>query len=186
MKIHISHDQKEVLKTILLTGGVIALAVAAPNAARLIEPLLKPKRDDAKQINYRRLLASLARQGFVQIEADTVTLTRDGLGYTQILVSVEEYRVPSKWDGKWRMVCFDIPESHKSARRFLRDNLKQLGFWHLQKSVYFFPYDSLSVIQQIVDHFAIARFVTFGVVESLENSSNLERHFSLRSPHPKP
>ena len=46
-----------------------------------------------------------------------------------------------KWDGKWRMVIFDIKEKFKLVRKALRDKLKQLGFGMLQKSVYISPYD---------------------------------------------
>lgn len=41
-----------------------------------------------------------------------------------------------KWDGKWRLVFWDIPEKRKSARDLLRFKLKQLGFAKWQKSVW--------------------------------------------------
>lgn len=41
-----------------------------------------------------------------------------------------------KWDGKWRIVIFDIPETNKRIRQALRETLKVLEFWPLQKSVW--------------------------------------------------
>lgn len=41
-----------------------------------------------------------------------------------------------KWDGKWRLVIFDIPEKRKQARNLLRSSLKEWGFVHWQKSVW--------------------------------------------------
>ncbi|MBI2597167.1 hypothetical protein HYW41_03360 [Candidatus Daviesbacteria bacterium] len=41
-----------------------------------------------------------------------------------------------KWDGKWRIVIFDIPEVNKRIRQALRETLKVLEFWPLQKSVW--------------------------------------------------
>lgn len=43
---------------------------------------------------------------------------------------------PEKWDGKWRIVVFDIPESKRLIRNLFRRNLKKWGFKHLQKSVW--------------------------------------------------
>lgn len=42
----------------------------------------------------------------------------------------------SKWDGIWRIVIFDIPESHKRARQALRNKLKEWGFVIWQRSVW--------------------------------------------------
>lgn len=41
-----------------------------------------------------------------------------------------------KWDGRWRLVIFDIPEKRRQARDLLRSKLKQWGFVHWQKSVW--------------------------------------------------
>src|SRR3989344_2261550 len=40
------------------------------------------------------------------------------------------------WDGKWRIVLFDIPEKYKKVRDALRYHIKKLGFHELQKSVF--------------------------------------------------
>src|SRR3990167_2124094 len=40
------------------------------------------------------------------------------------------------WDGKWRVVIFDIPEEKRIIRNLFRRNLKKWGFKHLQKSVW--------------------------------------------------
>ena len=36
-----------------------------------------------------------------------------------------------KWDRKWRMVAFDIPDSHRKGRNALRYRLKMGGFYEL-------------------------------------------------------
>lgn len=41
-----------------------------------------------------------------------------------------------KWDGKWRLVIFDIPEKRRQARDLLRSKLKQWEFKHFQQSVW--------------------------------------------------
>ena len=43
---------------------------------------------------------------------------------------------PKAWDGKWRIVIFDIPDQKRIIRNLFRRNLKKWGFKHLQKSVW--------------------------------------------------
>lgn len=45
------------------------------------------------------------------------------------------------WDGKWRLVFFDIEEVSRGVRHRLRTKLKELGFAMLQKSVWITPHD---------------------------------------------
>lgn len=40
------------------------------------------------------------------------------------------------WDGRWRLVVFDIPERQRFLRRALRTQLKEWQFTPLQKSVW--------------------------------------------------
>lgn len=40
------------------------------------------------------------------------------------------------WDGRWRLVIWDIPEKRRIVRDLLRYKLKQLGFQRFQKSVW--------------------------------------------------
>ncbi|MDD5147468.1 MAG: hypothetical protein PHV63_02925 [Candidatus Daviesbacteria bacterium] len=42
----------------------------------------------------------------------------------------------NKWDGKWRLVIFDVPEKRRRARDLLRSKLKQWGFVYFQQSVW--------------------------------------------------
>lgn len=44
-----------------------------------------------------------------------------------------------EWDGKWRMVIFDVPESDRSLRAKMRRRLTIEGFGCLQKSVWISP-----------------------------------------------
>lgn len=41
-----------------------------------------------------------------------------------------------KWDGKWRILIFDIPEKRRVARDVLRSKLKAWGFIRWQQSVW--------------------------------------------------
>jgi DNA-binding transcriptional regulator PaaX len=45
------------------------------------------------------------------------------------------------WQGLWLVVAFDIPESDKKTRNFIRRQLTGVGFAQWQKSVYVCPHD---------------------------------------------
>jgi phenylacetic acid degradation operon negative regulatory protein len=44
-----------------------------------------------------------------------------------------------RWDGRWRLVLFDVPESRSVARNKLRHFLQSRGFGYLQNSVWITP-----------------------------------------------
>jgi len=54
------------------------------------------------------------------------------------------------WDGKWRIVGFDIKESERSLRNVLRQYLKLSGFGMLQKSVYISPLPVESLVEELL------------------------------------
>lgn len=84
-----------------------------------------------------------------------------------------------RWDGKWRMVAFDIPEKFKISRDILCRRLKEFGFCELQKSVLITPYNCEKEIVELVDFFKLKKYVRFGVLESLDNSQYFEKIFKL-------
>jgi len=50
-----------------------------------------------------------------------------------------ETRWRRPWDGRWRLVLFDLPNSKSSLRNRLRSHLRQRGFGWLQNSVWISP-----------------------------------------------
>ncbi len=51
------------------------------------------------------------------------------------------------WDGKWRFILFDLPESQRSLRSHLRHTLRKAHFGCLQKSVWLSP-DPIDSLRQ--------------------------------------
>jgi DNA-binding transcriptional regulator PaaX len=54
-----------------------------------------------------------------------------------------------EWDGRWRLVLFDVPTAQNTHRARLRRYLRDKGFGHLQNSVWITP-DSLAEERQIL------------------------------------
>ena len=69
-----------------------------------------------------------------------------------------------KWDGKLRLVCWDIPEKRRAARNLLRHKLKQLGFQCFQKSVWGCKKDCTKPLRDFIRQVGIEDWVM--VVES--------------------
>lgn len=53
------------------------------------------------------------------------------------------------WDGKWRLVLFDVPESRMALRTKLRRRLRALHFGYLQNSVWASP-DPADVLNDVM------------------------------------
>jgi len=86
------------------------------------------------------------------------------LGYVLEDLTIPEQK---KWDKKWRMVIFDIPEEKKVGRDVLRRKLRDLGFFQLQRSVFVSPYPCEREIDFITEAFGLWSYVTFIETDSL-------------------
>jgi len=73
------------------------------------------------------------------------------LGYEKINRMYPLFELSQKkWDGKWRIVIFDIREKDRKDRDFLRFKLVSLGFGKLQESVYVTPLDVLVDLKEFL------------------------------------
>jgi DNA-binding transcriptional regulator PaaX len=86
-------------------------------------------------------------------------------------------RKPKRWDGRWRVIIFDIPEKERGARDGFRAWIKRLGFLELQKSVFILPYDCRDEFDFIVEFLGIRRYVRYMVVEEIDNQEYVEERF---------
>lgn len=85
---------------------------------------------------------------------------------------------PRKWDGKWRVVVFDIPEEKRKIRNALRTRLKNLGFHELQRSVFVFPYPCDDEVNILVNVFNLQKCVRFAEATFFYDK-DLKRVFKL-------
>ncbi len=174
-------QRQEVAKNILIAlglAGVLSAVVIAPGLARLLPYLSK--------IDYSRInqeIKRLQKRGLVEIiknrsKVTTIKLTPRG---RQLLkryfidnLSIEK---PVKWDGKWRLIIFDIPVKKNKSRDFLRRRMKSLGFYKLQNSVFVNPYSCYEVVKYLRDYIGVSSEVEYLEVESLESQDKLIEYF---------
>ena len=173
-------------KIILLLIGGIGLSVARTPKQyfRVIGEVSK----EWKGINRRmteKAISSLYRSKLIRERENpdgslTMVLTDKGKKKA-ITFNIDnmEIKKPKKWDKKWRLVLFDIPEKHKPAREALRDALKRLSFHEYQKSVFIHPYECQKEIDFVIEYFDIRRFVRTLTAENLDNDIHLRKKFDL-------
>lgn len=85
----------------------------------------------------------------------------------ETLVSLNQKNLKRKWDKKYRVVIFDIPEKKSGDRIWLREELYLLKYKQLQKSVYFskFPL-STDIIKEIRQR-KIGNYVNYLLVNKI-------------------
>jgi len=175
------HLQRAILKSVAI-AGVLGVAVVAPNAVQILKLLGidKTLNRNAKQginVSRRRLvehgLLSYTKDGFI-------TLTKKG---TQKLHELEkhDYKIPrpKRWDKKWRVLIFDIPEKKRFLRDKIRLTLSSIGFKRLQDSVWVYPYDCEDLITLIKADFKIGKDLLYLIVDSIENDRALREWFGV-------
>jgi len=84
------------------------------------------------------------------------------------------YNKKEKWDGKWRMVTFDIPNKYKKGRDALRYRLRLGGFYEFQKSLFLYPYNCEREIRDFVDLFRLKGYVSFALIDSIDNEEDIK------------
>ena len=110
----------------------------------------------------------------------TIVLTENGKRKA-LTYQIDEMKIKKaqKWDKKWRIVLFDIPEKKKKIREAVRHHLKNLNFFEYQKSVFVQPYDCKNEIEYIIEFYNIRKYVRFIIADSLDNELHLINHFKL-------
>ena len=91
-----------------------------------------------------------------------------------------ELNKKKKWDGKWRVIIFDIPEN----RRFDRDNIRQalvsIGFMRLQDSVWIYPFNCEDLINLLKTDTESEGDVIYMIVDMVENDEEIKKYFGLK------
>ena len=94
---------------------------------------------------------------------------------------MSQYQIkrPKKWDKKWRVIIFDIPEKKRKIRDHVRMILSEAGFQRLQNSVWVYPYDCEDVIGLMKTDLGIGRNLLYMIVDQIENDRFLRMDFDL-------
>lgn len=85
-----------------------------------------------------------------------------------------------KWDGKWRMVIFDIPETQRNQRDQLRCLLRNNNFYKLQYSVFIHPFSFNSEAIAYLKETGLITFIRILRIDKIDDDTLLKEHFKLK------
>ncbi len=159
--------------------GFLSMALIVPNvlgAMYKMGLIASPRQKDVVANATERLV----RKGLLKWNNSKLRLTQKGEKILRAL-TLSEYtqKIIRKWDNKWRVLIFDIPERRKGLRKKIRNTLQAIGFVRLQDSVWVYPYDCEDLITLLKADFHIGDDMLYMIVDSLERDARLRRHFGI-------
>jgi len=168
---------------------LLGTMAVAPNSVQLVKYLEKVITLGTKGTLDRRIAQAVVRleeRGLLLRESDEkgfrMRLTDKGSRLAESLESkMAVSRKPLRWDGKWRVVIFDVWERRRRVRNQLRRLLKRIGFVKVQNSVWVYPYDCEELFVFIRTHLKLGKGVIYIVAEEIERDDRLRKLFALRA-----
>ena len=176
---------KFLLMTIAL-GGMVFVGALIPGILALTKESRKYRKYTNKQI--KNAIYNLKKRKLIEIVKyanDKVRVRLTNRGKERIkefsleTLSIEK---PKKWDGKWRILMFDIPTKPKiynQAREALRSKIKELGFHQLQKSAWAYPYECEDELLFIAEIFNVQKHIEIITAEKLLHEDQIKRFFKV-------
>ena len=132
--------------------------------------------------NLDSLLYKLEKRGKIRYTYSEgeriVKLTKKG--QLEALLACMYIHADGPWDGRWRLVVFDIPERARGIRDRLRNLLVQVGFKPLQASVYISPYPLSREAAEYLDKSGLIRYIRILRVDRIDNAADLYRIFNIK------
>lgn len=167
----------------LTFAGVAFVAVAAPNTLKLlkhVDPDWIMKRDPKQRI--REAAHHLKKKGLVEFKRkdDRVYLRITEKGRQKLLsLLLGPLPKPKRWDYKWRLVIFDIPEKKRAIRGRARSIVSNFGFVRLQDSVWAYPYDCEEAIVLLKTELHLGKDLLYIIADAIEYDLPLRKEFGL-------
>lgn len=170
---------KQVILATIAGAGVLSVGLLAPNVIGAMAKLgIIPKK---RQKEYVSSSASkMTKKGLLKYNGKFYELT--SLGKKRLRkweFSDFKFNKPKRWDGKWRVIIFDIPDKKRRARDQIRYLFKSAGFYLLQESVWIYPYDCEDIVALLKTDFGIGKNLLYLIVEELENDRHLREEFGF-------
>lgn len=178
--------RRDIKRAILMTvagAGLLSVALVAPKVLNLLKytPLNKYKFAYRTRTTAGRLVA-MGHMTWVERDGKKfLRLTSAGRKVMQLEKEKAALmtRKKKRWDHRWRMVVFDVPERRRKVRRRLCALMREVGFVRLQDSVWVYPYDCEEFMALLKADLKIGKDVLYAIAETIEHDAPLRRHFEL-------
>lgn len=168
----------------VLVARNILKALFGANAVypRATSPYLAANLYKNKDHRIRNVFYYLKKRGYLNFEKKNhqIYLSLTGMGkkiagrYSIDDLSIKK---PKEWDGKYRIVMFDIPDKVRLKRDVFRGKLKELGFHRLQQSVWAHPYECQKELDLLRDFLGLSSRELILIVGKIENDGYLRKFF---------
>ncbi len=143
---------------------------------------VKQKHPTLSKEYFKTAINRLANSGYLKLvrQNGVLFLEITKQGEIKTLMHQAVLQRPKNWDGKWRVIIFDIPENSRNTRAQLRYLLKRNDFYKLQASVFISPY---SLNRQAIDYLketGLIKFIRILRVDEVDDDSDLKKRFNLK------
>ncbi len=173
----------EIVLATIAGAGLIGIAAIAPGALGVVRAFRPLHRRYRTPTYVNSVVEKLRRDGLVSVRIERgeplARLTEKG---KQKLAHYRLGKVQpkdQKWDGKWRIVIFDIHEWKRGTRDRVRSMIARFGFQRLQQSVWVYPYECEELVQLLKSDVRIGEELLYVIAERIENEDWLKRKFHL-------
>lgn len=132
-----------------------------------------------------RTLTRLVLQGFIQKPTketvDAPLLTERGKRWI-LKYALENLNIatPKSWDGKWRLILYDVARQKASLRNIFRATLRRLGFLNVQESAWLFPYPCEKEVNFLRQYCGMGDEVIYIICHKIERDESYRTHFGLK------
>lgn len=170
----------KVALAVIAGAGIISLALVAPQMFVAIDKLFL-KKPGRPKLNRKDKRLMIAKTVYYLKQNKIIMMRPDGQDFKIFLTRLGRARLkkinfgsldigkPKSWNGKWWQVAADIPtKKYKWRADLLREKLKEMGFFPLQRTLWFYPYDPRREVELVANHYNVDNFVTVMEVSRLD------------------
>ncbi len=179
-KIILQKNEFEILKEVSSGLGdfIIAMLLSGRSSKTFYQIQNQRKWNREKRMAMNKSFNNLKKNNYLKVEKNKVILTNLGerlLKQNEIINKLSEKR--KKWDGKWRMVSFDIPNDLNQIRYTLRKILVSSGFLQIQKSVYIYPHSCREILDFLKENKEYNKFIVYSEISFSTKDKEWKKHF---------
>lgn len=174
---------KDILRLLVL-GGMLVMASSSPYPAMALWRRISREKTYSEK-KFSDTFSRLRKSGLLETRREghdlKILLTEKGkaaAGYLQI--DALQIPKPKRWDGKWRIVLFDIANLKTLQRNALRGKLRDLGFIPFQKSAWIHPFPCEAEIDILKEFFGFSdKEIVVVIASHITNQNRLRQLFGL-------
>ncbi len=167
-------------------GGLAILSMASPYFGINLIRGFKKHNDKKSWRKFYLSLNYLNRRGYIRIigrsdKGMAAKITKEGKDIIKdVDIDSLELKRRGSWDGKWRLIIFDVPVSKNKNRLAFTDRIKKLGFVMIQKSVWAYPFECYEELMILRKFYEIENYVTYCKAIEIEDELSWRKKFNLR------